>query len=68
MTTVAVAYEDYSGKAYTDSFTFDTDLLAAVSPAPIEGPRTGGAEGGRELMNIDRAIRNLAGHVGELRR
>lgn len=68
LSTVAVAYEDDSGKAYTDSFTFNTDLLAAVSPAPTEGPRKGGAEGGRELMNIDRAIRNLAGHVGELRR
>lgn len=68
MTTVTVAYEDDSGKAYSESFAFDTDLLARVSPVPTEGARKGGSEQGRELMNIDRAIRSLAQHVGELRR
>lgn len=68
VSTVTVAYEDDSGKAYGESFAFDTDLLADVSPIPTEGSRKRGSEQGRELMNIDRAIRNLAQHVGELRR
>lgn len=68
VSTVTVAYEDDSGKPYSESFAFDTDLLAEVSPIPSPGARKGESEEGRELMNIDRAIRNLAQHVGELRR
>lgn len=66
--TVTVTYRDDVGKTYEESFTFDTDALAKVSPVPSEGPRKSGAEAGKELMNIDRSIRNLSQHLGELRR
>lgn len=68
MATMTVTYEDDEKKSYSESFTFDTDVLAKVSPVPSEGPRKAGSEAGRELMNIDRAIRNLSQHLGELRR
>lgn len=66
--TVTVKYEGDDAKPYSESFAFDTDALAAVSPVPTEGPRVGSSEKGHELRNIDRAIRTLAQHVGELRR
>lgn len=66
--TVTVTYEDADARSYSESFTFDTDVLAKVSPVPSEGPRKKGSEAGQELMNIDRAVRNLSQHLGELRR
>lgn len=53
---------------YIEVFGFDTDALGPSTPVPAEGPYKCGSEQGQELMNIDRAIRNLAKHVGELRR
>lgn len=66
--TVTVTYEDDAKKTYKDAFTFDIDVLAEISPVPTEGPRVGNSEEGQELRNIDRAIRTLAQHLGELRR
>lgn len=66
--TVKVAYEDENHKVYTEEFDFDTGPIARAAPVPSEGPRKSGSEKGQELHNIDRAIRSLAKHVGELRR
>ena len=66
--TVTVIYEDDAKNTYKDDFTFDIDVLAEISPVPTEGPRVGNSEKGQELRNIDRAIRTLAQHLGELRR
>lgn len=66
---IKVTYQDEKGKATFDfSASFDLDVLAPITPAPADGPRKEGEERGRELMNIDRAIRTLSQHVGELRR
>lgn len=66
--TATVTYEDDHHKRYTESFTFDTEALAKSAPAPSEGSKKSGPGEGKELQNIDRALRNLATHVGELRR
>lgn len=65
---VRTTYRDDHRKRYTGTFEFDIDALAKVAPVPNDGPRKSGSENGKELQNIDRAIRNLARHVGELRR
>lgn len=67
--TVTVTYQDEKGaKTYDFSASFDLDVIAPITPAPAEGPRMMGTEKGHELMNIDRALRTLSQHVGELRR
>ncbi|GAA3613388.1 hypothetical protein GCM10022199_16700 [Marihabitans asiaticum] len=66
--TVTVAYQDDRGKPFNESFAFDVGILGKVSPAAWGGPRKGASEDGNELNNIDRAIRTLSQHVGELRR
>lgn len=54
-------------KGYIDKFSVRTDLGKAV-PVPTTGSKLTGAENGKELQNIDRALRALTAHVGELRR
>lgn len=66
--TATVTYEDDRRKKYKESFNFDTEALAKIAPVPREGPKKSGPEAGKELQNIDRAVRNLAVQVGELRR
>lgn len=63
---LAVTYQDARGKTYTDTFAFDVEVLGPVSPAPTEGPSKLGS--GKELADINLAIRALSHHVGELRR
>ncbi|MEN3121851.1 hypothetical protein [Janibacter sp. LM] len=65
--TVTVTYEDDEGKGFDSSFSFDLDVLGAVAPVPFGGPRVE-SDTDQELKNIDRAIRTLSQHVGELRR
>lgn len=65
---VRVTFEDEKGRSYVSSLRVDTNVLGKVSPVAHDGPRMNGIEEGRELMNIDRAIRALTEHVGELRR
>ncbi|MEY9258569.1 hypothetical protein ABH903_001590 [Brevibacterium epidermidis] len=71
-TTIAVTYKgDLDRKSrkrgYSDEFSIRTDLGIAV-PVPTSGNKLNGIEEGKELRNIDRALRALARHVGELRR
>lgn len=54
-------------EGYTDTFKVRTDLGKAV-PVPSTGAKLNGDEKGKELQNIDRALRALNAHVGELRR
>lgn len=64
---VTVTYQDDKGKCYDSSLSFDLDVLGAITPVPFEGQRmTSGSD--QELKNIDRAIRTVSQHVGELRR
>lgn len=54
-------------RGYSDKFSVRTDLGVAV-PVPTGGNKLIGREEGKELQNIDRALRALNRHVGELRR
>lgn len=54
-------------RGYSDAFSIRTDLGIAV-PVPTSGAKLNGNEEGKELRNIDRALRALNRHVGELRR
>lgn len=65
-TSVEVTYSDGIGNQYADTYAFDVDSLGAAAPAPTEGPSAMG--NGKELANIERALRTLNAHVGELRR
>lgn len=65
-TSVDVTYCDDIGNEYTDTYSFDVNTLGAAAPVPTEGPSAMG--NGKELMNIERALRTLNAHVGELRR
>lgn len=50
---------------FSETFVVGDELLGAVSPAPNEGPIPTGDD---QLARIDRALRTLNTHVGELRR
>lgn len=63
---ITITYDDDRGKSFSDHYDFDVEALSAASPAPAEGSAKIGT--GRELANIDLAIRNLSMHLGELRR
>lgn len=71
-TTIAVTYKgdlDRTSRkrGYSDEFSIRTDLGVAV-PVPTTGSKLIGREEGKELRNIDRALRALTRHIGELRR
>lgn len=66
VTTLAVAYQDETGGDLGESVTFDLETLAPLAPSPTEGARKGA--GGRDLANIDFALRALSSHIAELRR
>lgn len=63
---LTVNYQDDRGQDYVDDFDFDVGVLGVASPVPTEGPRKQGA--GNELANIEKEVRTLNVHVGELRR
>lgn len=70
--TIAVTYKGVLDRksrqlGYSDEFPIRTDLGVAV-PVPTGGNKLNGIEEGKELRNIDRALRALNRHVGELRR
>lgn len=54
-------------RGYSDEFFIRTDLGIAV-PVPTSGNKLTGTEEGKELRNIERVLRALTRHVGELRR
>ena len=60
------SYHDSQGAKYKERFDLSVDLLGAISPAPTQGPRARGEH--KELANIERALRTLNQHVGEIRR
>ncbi|MCP3420336.1 hypothetical protein [Nocardioides pinisoli] len=64
---LGISYEDDQNTAYSDSFDFDVEVIGSVSPAPTQGPRVSSGNE-KELANIERALRTLNTHVGELRR
>ncbi|MBC7630955.1 hypothetical protein [Aeromicrobium sp.] len=53
------------GRPYTATFTVGDALGPSVFPAPFEGPTPSSSD---KLAHIDRALRTLNTHVGELRR
>lgn len=61
-----VNYLDSIGVPHEDHFDLSIDLYGAISPIPTEGSRAIGK--GLELANVERALRTLNQHVGELRR
>lgn len=63
---LGVEYNDDQGERFTDTFEFNLDVLGPVFPTPTSGPEVPGA--GKDLANIERALRTLNVHVGELRR
>lgn len=63
--TVSVRYSDDQGASHSDSYLCDTAMGSAM-PAPSKGPRAAGKD--NELKNIEKALRTLNQHVGELRR
>lgn len=63
---VTLRYSDDTGEVYPDVYDFDTEALGAIAPVPTEGPSATGS--GKELANVERALRTLNIHVGELRR
>lgn len=63
---LGIRYEDDLGQTYTDAFLFNLDIIGAITPSPSEGPSALGKD--KELANIERALRTLNVHVGELRR
>lgn len=65
-TEAALVYTDAGGARFSEDYVWDVDVLGAASPVPTEGPRSTSANA--ELGNIERAIRSLSVHVGELRR
>lgn len=52
-------------RPYSDTFVVGDGFAGAVFPAPTEGPRPTSSD---MLAHIDRAVRTLSTHVGELRR
>ena len=61
-----VNYRDETGAKYSETYDLSVETISKSSPIPTEGPRVHGD--GKELANIERALRTLNGHVGELRR
>ncbi len=52
-------------RPYHDTFTVGDAFAGVVFPAPTEGPKPNNKD---MLAHIDRAVRTLNTHVGELRR
>ncbi|GAA1726852.1 hypothetical protein GCM10009793_24820 [Brachybacterium phenoliresistens] len=72
---VALSYRSTDGTEVYGAgevYEIETDLFGKASPAPQQGSRVGPSpsesQQTRALKNIDRAIRALNTHVGELRR
>lgn len=63
---VSAEGQDDDSTEDTETYELDHATMTTVSPAPTDEPRR--SESGNELADIDRALRALAGHVGELRR
>lgn len=61
-----VSYTDAQGASFDEAYDLSTALFGAISPSPTEGPRALGS--GKELANVERALRTLNMHVGEMRR
>ncbi|MBJ8343917.1 hypothetical protein [Antrihabitans sp. YC2-6] len=61
-----VTYKDDVGASYTDVYDLSTDTIDDSTPAPTQGPKVLGDD--KELVNIEKAIRTLSIHLGELRR
>ena len=64
--TGVVSYRDDFGSRYHETYDLSVDTVGAWAPAPTEGPRAMGS--GKVLANIEKAIRTLSTHIGELRR
>lgn len=63
---MAVRYRGEFDETYTESYVLATDIVGRIAPAPTEGSSRLGS--GMELVNIEKALRTLNMHVGELRR
>lgn len=61
-----VTYTDNAGTPYDEAYDLSVEGMAAATPVPTKGETELGA--GKELRNVELALRTLNVHVGELRR
>lgn len=61
-----VSYTDDGGHQYSETYDLSVDGVMQVTPVPTVGTRSHGE--GKELVNIEHALRALNRHVGELSR
>ncbi|WGY04330.1 hypothetical protein QI633_11290 [Nocardioides sp. QY071] len=63
--TCRLSYRNEQLDQFEETYPLDLMGYGAVVPMPTEGPRASGT--GKELANIEKALRTLNVHVGELR-